>query len=339
MSEIDYRYLGRSGLKVSPLCLGAMMFGGETDEATSAKIVASAAERGINFIDTADAYHGGKSEEVVGRCIAPTRDKWVLATKLGYGGGADDGANARGLSRKWIVQAAEASLKRLGTDYIDVLYFHRTVADAPLEESLRAVRDLIAQGKVRYLGLSNFRGWRIAEVCRLADAIGMDRPVVSQPLYNLVDRTAEAEQLPAAAHYGLGVASYSPLARGVLSGKYTAGGPPPEGSRAARGDARMMQTEWRAESFAVAKAVEERAAELGLTTIQLAVGWVLRNRIVSAAIVGPRTLEQWNAYAAVLDAELGPEIEAFVDELVHPGHSSTPGHTDPAYPIEGRVPR
>src|SRR5690606_21648197 len=120
-------------------------FGGESDEATSASIVSAAAERGINFIDTADAYSGGKSEEVVGRCIAPTRDKWVLATKLGYGGGADDGANARGLSRKWIIQAAEASLRRLGTDYIDVLYFHRTIADSPLEEALRAVRDLIAQ--------------------------------------------------------------------------------------------------------------------------------------------------------------------------------------------------
>jgi aryl-alcohol dehydrogenase (NADP+) len=336
MTAIEYRYLGGSALKVSPLCLGAMMFGGESDEATSARIIAAAADRGINFIDTADAYHGGASEEAVGRCIAADRHRWVLATKFGYGGpGA--GPNEQGQSRKWIVQAAEASLKRLGTDFIDILYFHRAVPDAPLEEALRAVGDLIAQGKVRYYGLSNFRGWRIAEVCRLADRIGMDRPVVSQPLYNMVDRTAEVEQLPAAAHYGLGVACYSPLARGVLSGKYAAGGPPPEGSRAARGDKRLMQTEWREESLAIARAVEQRARDLGLTAIQLAVGWVLRNRLISAAIVGPRTFEQWEAYAAAIGVELGPEIESFADALVPPGHSSTPGHTDPAYPVEGRA--
>jgi aryl-alcohol dehydrogenase-like predicted oxidoreductase len=232
-SPMDYRYLGRSALKVSPLCLGAMMFGGETDEGTAARILDRAAERGINFLDTADVYNGGRSEEVTGRTIAAKRDWWVVATKFGYGGGADP--NGSGQSRKWIMRDTEASLKRLGTDHIDILYFHRALPGMTLEEGLRAVGDLIRQGKVRYYGVSNFAGWRIAEICRLADQLGMERPVVSQPLYNIVDRKAETEQIPAAAHHGLGIASYSPLARGVLSGKYAPGVAPAADTRAGRG--------------------------------------------------------------------------------------------------------
>lgn len=188
MPDMDYRYLGQSALKVSPLCLGAMMFGGETDEDVAKRIIDKAGDQGINFIDTADAYHAGGSEQVVGRSIKGNRDYWVVATKFGYGRGV--GPNQRGQSRKWVMQAAEASLKRLGTDYIDILYFHQAVPDAPLEEPLRAIADLLSQGKIRYYGVSNFKGWRIAEVCRLADKIGMARPVVSEPLYNMVDRTA-----------------------------------------------------------------------------------------------------------------------------------------------------
>jgi aryl-alcohol dehydrogenase-like predicted oxidoreductase len=332
--EIAYRRLGRSGLKVSPLCLGTMMFGGPTDEATSARIIASAQEAGINFLDTADAYHGGASEEITGRAIASDRDFWVVATKFGYG--AWGGPNRTGQSRKWVIAAAEASLRRLRIDYLDIFYFHKADTEAPLEEPLRAIGDLIAAGKVRYYGLSNFAGWRIAEVCRIADALGMDRPVVSQPLYNLVDRTAEREQLPAAAHYGLGVVPYSPLARGVLSGKYAPGEAPPENSRAGRGDVRLAQTEWREESLHVAREIGRRAAGLGLSSIDYAIAWVLANRFVSAAIAGPRTEEQWAAYLAASRAVLGPEEEAFVDALVPPGHASTPGYTDPAYPVEGR---
>ena len=153
---MDYRYLGRSALKVSPLCLGTMMFGGETDEATSARIIDKAFDQGVNFIDTADVYHAGRSEEIVGRAIARHRDSWVVATKFGYPAGPDAGPNRQGQSRKWIYESVDASLKRLATDYIDILYFHRTLTDAPLEEGMRAVADLIRQGKVRYVGLSNF---------------------------------------------------------------------------------------------------------------------------------------------------------------------------------------
>ncbi|HTM94285.1 MAG TPA: aldo/keto reductase, partial [Croceibacterium sp.] len=229
-----------------------------------------------------------------------------------------------------------ASLRKLGTDYIDLLYFHKMDERAPLEEPLRAIRDLIAAGKLRYYGVSNFKAWRIAEVCRVADAIGMDRPVASQPLYNMVDRLCEVEQLPAAGHYGLGVVPYSPLARGVLSGKYAPGADAPADSRVGRGDLRIRQTEWRPESLDIAQAVTRRADELGTTPVAFAIAWVLHNRFVSSAIAGPRTEQQWDSYLPALDLQLGPEDEAFVDALVPAGHASTPGYTDPVYPVEGR---
>ncbi|WP_321811450.1 MULTISPECIES: aldo/keto reductase [unclassified Burkholderia] len=333
---MDYRYLGRSALKVSPLCLGAMMFGGETDEATSTRIIDKAFDQGINFIDTADVYHAGRSEQIVGRAIARHRDSWVVATKFGFPAGPDAGPNRQGQSRKWIYESVDASLKRLGTDYIDILYFHRALTDAPLEEGMRAVADLIRQGKVRYVGLSNFKGWRIAEIVRLADQLGIDRPVASEPLYNLVDRTAEVEQLPAAAHYGIGVVPYSPLARGVLTGKYAPGAQPPADSRAGRGDRRIQQTEWRPESLHVARQVAEHAAARGTTSVAFALAWVMKNRIVSSTIAGPRTEAHWDSYIDALTLELGPDDERFVDSLVPPGHASTHGYTDPGYPVEGR---
>ncbi|MPQ68109.1 MULTISPECIES: aldo/keto reductase [unclassified Pseudomonas] len=333
---MNYRYLGRSALKVSPLCLGAMMFGGETDEATSRRIIDKAGASGINFIDSADAYHAGRSEEVVGRAIAEQRDRWVVATKFGYPSSATAGPNEQGQSRKWIMQSVEASLKRLGTDYIDILYFHRALTDAPMEEGIRAVGDLIRQGKIRYYGVSNFHGWRIAEMVRIADQLGIERPVVSQPLYNIVNRMAEVEQLPVAGNYGLGVVPYSPLARGVLSGKYAPDAPPPADTRAGRGDKRIQQTEWRPESLAIAQAIARHAAERGTTSIAFAIAWVLRNSLISAAIAGPRTEAHWDSYMEALGLELGPDDEKLVDGLVVPGHASTHGFTDPGYPVEGR---
>jgi aryl-alcohol dehydrogenase-like predicted oxidoreductase len=331
---MDYRNLGRSALKVSPLCLGAMMFGGETDEPTAKRIIAKAFEQGVNFIDTADVYNGGRSEQVVGGAIADRRDSWIVATKFGYVAGPRP--NEQGQSRKWIIQAVEASLKRLDTDYIDIIYFHRALSDAPLEEGLRAVSDLIRQGKVRYYGVSNFRGWRIAEMARLADELGIERPVASEPLYNIVDRTAEVEQLPAAAHYGLGIVPYSPLARGVLTGKYAVDAAPPSDTRAGRGDKRIQQTEWRPESLRIAQAIAAHVVERGTTSVAFALAWVLKNRLVSAAIAGPRTEAQWDSYLEALTLRLGPDDEKFVDGLVAPGHASTPGYTDPGYPVEGR---
>src|SRR5579859_2268192 len=176
---MEYRNLGRSGLKVSPLVLGSMMFGGQTDEPTSLRIIDQARERGVNFIDTADVYNDGKSEEVVGRAVKGDRDRWVIATKLANPRGA--GPNQRGLSRKWVYEAVEASLRRLGTDYIDLYYLHREDHETPLLETVRALGDLVHQGKIRYFGVSNYRGWRVAEASWLADQLGIDRPAASQP--------------------------------------------------------------------------------------------------------------------------------------------------------------
>ena len=331
---MDYRGLGHSGLKVSTLCLGTMMFGGATDAATSERIVARAREAGVNFIDTADQYNDGRSEEVTGRAVARDRDRWVIATKVCNPMGS--GPNERGLSRKWLLQAADASLKRLGTDYIDIYYLHKEDHSTPLEESVRALGDLARQGKIRYFGLSNYRSWRIAEICAIADRLGVARPVVSQPYYNAVNRMPEVEQLPAAAYYGLGIVPYSPMARGVLSGKYAPDLPPPSGTRAGRQDPRMMQTEWRPESLHVAQQIKAHAEKRGVTPGQFAVAWVLNNPLVTAVIGGPRTPEQWEDYLAALAYRFTAEDEALVDRLVATGHPSTPGYNDPAYPIEGR---
>lgn len=332
---IEYRYLGRSGLKVSRLALGTMMFGGPTDEKVAHEIIAKAKSQGINFIDTADVYQRGVTEQVVGRAITQQRDDWVLATK--FGNQLGEGPNRRGTSRKWIIESVEASLRRLGTDYIDLLYFHRADFEAPLEEAVRAIGDLVRAGKLRYFGVSNFRGWRIAEVAHLADAEGIDRPIASQPLYNLVNRTAEVEELPAAAAYGLGVVSYSPLARGVLTAKYASTGEVIPGSRAARQDKRLLETEFRPESIAIAEAINRHVAERGISNIDFALAWVFNNRLITSAIAGPRTMEQWDSYISALQYQFTAEDEALVNRLVAAGHPSTPGFTDPGHPVEGRV--
>jgi aryl-alcohol dehydrogenase-like predicted oxidoreductase len=334
---MDYRQLGRSGLKVSPLCLGTMMFGGATDAATAARIVARAKEQGTNFIDTADGYNAGRSEEVVGRAIGNSRAWWVLATKCANPTG--EGPNARGLSRRHVFHAVEASLKRLSTDVIDLLYLHKEDHATPLAETVRALADLIRAGKIRHFGVSNYRSWRVAEICALCDQACIDRPVASQPLYNALNREAEIEHLPACGYFGLGVVPYSPLARGVLTGKYRPDAAPAPETRAGRQDRRMMESEWRPESLAIAQELTAHAKSRGITPGQFAFAWVLNNRLVTAAIGGPRTEEQWDEYAGALDYRVTADDEALVDRLITTGHASTPRYNDPAYPIEGRVPR
>jgi aryl-alcohol dehydrogenase-like predicted oxidoreductase len=331
---MEYRSLGKSGLKVSPLCLGAMMFGGVTDEPTAARIVDKAREQGINFVDTADGYNGGKSEEVVGRAIREHRSWWVLATKIANPTGK--GPNARGLSRRQVNHAVDGSLRRLGVSEIDLLYLHKEDHSTPLAETVHALADLIRAGKIRYFGVSNYRSWRVAEICRLCDDIGIDRPIASQPLYNALNREVETEHLPACGYFGLGVVPYSPLARGILTGKYKPDVPPPPGTRAGRQDRRMMESEWRPESLHIAAEVTAHAAKRGMTTGQFALAWVLNNRLITGAVGGPRTEEHWDGYVGSLEFRLTPEDEAFIDRLVSPGHPSTPGYNDPSYPIEGR---
>ncbi|HVL56700.1 MAG TPA: aldo/keto reductase [Burkholderiaceae bacterium] len=341
---MTYRRLGRSGLHVSPLCLGTMMFGDRADEAAAREIVALARDADINFVDTADAYVDGESERIVGRAIAAERQRWVVATKVGnpmgiLSGNATPDPNRRGLGRKWLTSAIDESLRRLGTDHVDIYYLHREDHGTPLEETVAALGDLIRWGKIRYFGVSNFRAWRIAEVVNLCRDAGIAPPVVCQPYYNAMNRMPEVEVLPACGHYGIGVASYSPIARGVLAGKYRPGEAAPADSRAGRNDKRIMQTEWRDESLRLAQRIREFAESRGMTAAQFAVNWVLNNALVTSAIVGPRTVEQMREYVGALAHRFEPVDEALIDPLVAPGHPSTPGYNDPAYPLEGRVPR
>ncbi|MEK7436369.1 MAG: aldo/keto reductase [Pseudomonadota bacterium] len=334
---MEYRKLGASGLKVSPICLGTMMFGERTDAAEAGRIVASARAAGVNFIDTADVYAKGESERISGSLIATEREQWVLATKLGnpMGKGPNDG----GLSRSWMMRAIDASLQRLNTDWIDVYYLHLDDPSTPIEETLVAMSEIIAAGKVRYFGVSNYRAWRIAQIAELCAKLGVPAPIVSQPYYNAMNRMPETEILPACANYGLGVVPYSPLARGVLTGKYAPGQAPAADTRAGKQDKRMMETEFRAESLAMAQTFKAHAEKRGMSAGQFALNWVLNNRLITSVLAGPRTLAQWSEYLGALEQRFSAEDEALVDSLVKSGHPSTPGYSDPRYPIAGRPTR
>ena len=332
-----YRSLGNSNLKVSTLCLGTMMFGDQTDAAEARNIVADARAHGVNCIDTADVYSKGASETMLGDLLKGQRHDWVLATKLGNP--MSDRVNQGHYSRSWMLREVHASLARLQTDHVDILYLHRDYNGMNLEEPLRALDALLRGGQIRYWGVSNFRGWRIAEMVRLAGELGMPAPVVCQPYYNLLNRMPEVEVLPACAHYGIGVTSYSPIARGVLTGKYPPGQLPDPTSRAGRADKRMVETEFREESLVIAQQLKAHAERQGITVAQFATAWVLANPAISSVIAGPRTLKQWQDYLPALDYVVTPEDEALVDGYVRPGHSSTPGYTDPAYPLNGRMPK
>lgn len=331
---MHYRRLGSSNLKVSALCLGSMMFADQTDLDEAQRIVASAREHGINFIDTADVYSKGGSEQMVGKLLASSRHDWVLATKLGNAMGKEP--NQSHYSRHWMMREVENSLGRLATDHIDILYLHRDFPEENLDEAVRTLGDLISSGKIRAFGLSNFRGWRIAEVMRLCEKANVPQPVVCQPYYNLLNRAPEVEILPACSHYGIGVVPYSPIARGVLTGKYQPGQTPDKSTRAGRGDKRMLETEFREESLLIAQRLQQHCQERGTTLGQFATAWVLANRHISAVIVGPRTLAQLEDYYPALDIVVSEEEETLVDSLVSPGHASTPGYNDPNYPLFGR---
>ena len=264
---MEYRRLGSSGLEVSVVCLGTMMFGDRTYAAQANEIAAHAFANGINFIDTADVN-----------------------------------------------------------------------AKTPLAETVATMGALIDAGKIRYFGVSNFRGWRIAELMHWCERLDVPPPVVCQPYYNLLNRMPEVEVLAACDYYGIGVASYSPVARGVLTAKY-APGQIPDDSRAARKDRRLMQTEFRDESFAIAQTLKHHAERTGRTPVQFALAWLWANRIVTSVIAGPRTFAQWTDYVDAIGTPWTAEDEALVDSLVVTGHPSTPGYNDPQYPIEGRVSR
>lgn len=327
--------LGRSGLQVSRIALGTMMFGGVTPPDEARSIFEAARESGVNFIDTADTYSQGESERLVGEFVRNDRHAWVVATKAGSV--VHNHPNGGGNSRKWLLHALDRSLARLGFDHVDVWYLHREDFRTPLEETVAAVGAAIAAGKVRYWGFSNFSAWKAVEFVRIADALGVPYPIVAQPFYNIMNRTAEADYIPACHHHGVGVVAYAALARGVLTGKYS-GAEAPEGSRVARGDRRILEIDLRAESMALARELAVHATSRGMSLGEFAIAWVLGNRAVTGIVAGPRTLAQWQPYADAANIVLTSEDEALVDRLVAPGHPSTPGFTDPRYPVLGRFP-
>lgn len=331
---MQYRNLGSAGVKVSPVCLGTMMFGGQTDEKTSIKIMHAAMDRGINFFDTANMYNAGDSERTVAKALADRRDKVVLATKGRQPMG--DGPNDRGASRLHLIRALEGSLKRLNTNHVDLYYVHTPDYETPIDETLRALDDMVRAGKVRYIGCSNFRAWRLMEALWTSERHNLHRFVCIQPLYNIVNRDIEVELLPACAEYGIGVVSYSPLARGILTGKYKPGQPPPEHSRAARNDKRIQQAEWREASLEISQRLADHCEGKGVTPSQFAAAWVLANPTLTSVILGPRTLEQFEDNLGCLDVEITGQDEAFVDALVPPGEHSGKGFQDALYPITGR---
>ncbi len=329
-----YRQLGSAGVNVSELCLGTMMFGGSTAEAESIRIIHRAIDDGVNFIDTANVYAKGESERITGNAVRDRRDRVVLATKVRVAVG--EAPNDAGASRYHILREAENSLRRLGLDHIDLYYLHQYDYNTPLEESLRALDDLVRQGKVRYIGCSNYYAYQVGEGLWTSDRRGMERFACVQPLYNIVNRDAEVELLPMCRAHGVGAVPYSPLARGVLTGKYRPSEPFPEGSRAARGDTRIHQTELREDSFRVAQELRTLAERKEATLGQLALAWVLANPIVSSVIIGPRTMEQYEDNLGAIRTTITAEDEAFIDRLVPPGEHTGKGYNDPSYPVRGR---
>ena len=332
---MEYRNLGKAGVKVSPICLGTMMFGGQTSAADSIRIIHQATDLGINFIDTADMYAGGESEVVVGKAIADRRHDVVLATKGVQKMG--EGPNDKGASRKHLMKALDDSLRRLNTDFVDVYYYHAPDYETPMEESLRALDDMVRSGKVHYIGCSNFRAWRLCEALWTSDKLNLHAFSVLQPLYNIMNRDIEVELLPLCQEKKIGVVSYSPLARGILTGKYQVGAAPPEGSRAARKDPRMLQAELRDASIEMAQSIKNYAqTKKNCAASHFALAWCLANPILTSIILGPKTTEQFDDNLKCLDVTITAEDEDFIDDLVPVGEHSGKGFQDTAYPVTGR---
>jgi aryl-alcohol dehydrogenase-like predicted oxidoreductase len=317
---MTHRPLGRTGVKVSPLCLGAMMFGawGNPDHDDSIRIIHRALDAGINFIDTADVYSRGESEEIVGKALEGRRDEVVLATKV-HGTMGDD-PNQFGNSRRWIVREVEASLKRLRTDYIDLYQIHRPEADTDIDETLGALSDLVHQGKVRYIGSSTFPASQIVEAQWVAEKRGRERFVCEQPPYSLLAREIEKDVLPTCLRHGMAVIPWSPLAGGWLSGRYRKGQDAPASTRAERMPARYdLSDPSNQRKLEAAEALAQLAEESGLTLIQMALAWVINHPAVTSAIIGPRTMEQLDSQLGADDVQLDAAILDRIDEIVPPG--------------------
>jgi len=309
---MKYRYLGESGLLVSRICLGTMTFGNNEwgcDGATSRGIVDAFVDAGGNFIDTADMYSGGLSEEYLGAAIRDrSRDELVIATKCWFPTG--EGPNARALSRKHIVASCEASLKRLGTDYIDLYQVHGPDPYTPIEETMDALGDLVRDGKVRYLGCSNLYGWQIVKANLVAEKLGVPRFVSAQHLYNLLRRDVEREILPACDDQGVGMICWSPLASGMLTGKYRGQEKPAPDSRLGQKASVYLERYWWDEALALVDLVASVAGELGVPSSQVALAWLLGDHRITAPIVGARTVEQIKENLVAGEFDLPDDVRA-----------------------------
>jgi aryl-alcohol dehydrogenase-like predicted oxidoreductase len=338
---MDYRPLGHTGVKVSPLCLGAMMFGewGNADHDESVRIIHRALDSGINFIDTADVYSRGESEEIVAKALAGgRRDNIVLATKVHGTMGEDP--NEFGNSRRWIIREVENSLRRLRTDWIDLYQIHRPEADTDIEETLGALSDLVHAGKVRYIGSSTFPASQIVEAQWASERRGLERFVCEQPPYSLLARGIEAGVLPTCQRHRMGVITWSPLSGGWLSGRYRKDADIPRSTRADRIPGRYdLSQPGNQRKLEVADALAKLADETGISLIEMSIAFVIRHPAVTAAIIGPRTMEHLDSQLSAADVELSDDLLDRIDEIVAPGvnlHLDDGGWQNPALAASAR---
>jgi aryl-alcohol dehydrogenase-like predicted oxidoreductase len=310
---MQFRSLGRTGAQVSDLCLGTMTFGWKTDEAEAFRVVDRFLEAGGNFVDTANVYGRGKSEEITGRALNRDgkRDRVFLATKA-HGKMNDDDPNAWGNHRFNLIQACEASLKRLGTDHIDLYQIHRPQAAVPIDETLRALDDLVRSGKVRYIGTSTYAAWQVMESLWVAKEYGLNRFVSEQPPYHILDRRVERELVPLALSYGIGIIPWSPLAGGKLTGKYRQGQPAPENSR--ENPDKFSEGTWKA-----LNGLEELTQAKGCSMTAFALAWLNAQPGVTSPIIGPNSVAQLEDNLAASEVTITEEDKKRVDELVPPG--------------------
>ena len=323
---MEYRNFGRTGMKVSSLCLGCMNFGRRTTPADSYDIIDRALDAGINFLDTANVYSRGRSEEITGEALKRngSRNRVVLATKV-HGRMDDDDPNAAGSSRRHIIEQCEASLKRLQTDYIDIYQMHRPRPEIAIDETLRALDDLVRAGKVRYLGSSTFASWQVVESLWVAKELGLNRFVSEQPPYNILDRRIERELIPMARTFGIGLIPWSPLAGGLLTGKYTRGRAAPKGARYANpGSEARLARRFNEGVFDVTESLLPLAEAKECTLSQLALAWCVVQPGVTSPIIGPRTMEQLEDNLGALHVSVTAEDHNRIDDLVPPGRMVSP---------------
>lgn len=318
------RALGRTGVQLSPLTLGTMEFGSKVDEAEARRMLELALEAGVNTIDTANVYTGGRSEEIVGRLVAPIRDHVVLATKFAVPT-VEGEPNSGGTSRLAVLSSFEASLRRLGVDHVDILYIHRPFGRTAIDETLRAIDDLVRSGRVRYVGTSGFAGWQHVEALWAASDLRLNRPVVEQASYHLLDRRAERELIPALRTFGSGLTVWSPLAGGVLTGKYLDG--QPQGARIAPGnpwgDKHLSEA-----SHAAVRRLKGIADGLGVQLVTLSLAWLLARPGVTSVVLGARTVDQLRPQLDAAALDLGDDVLAAIDEVVAPGGVVVPYYLD-----------